>query len=130
MELILKYQPQDIETLFFSPQGAAMYKVWDARGLVLDREAYFARYYTYTMELYITAMTDVNKIVRFMALQKFDAVSKALGVVMKKSHTVIEPWPTALKLRHNQKGGREAFELLLASSCSGVERYVEWKRAE
>jgi hypothetical protein len=40
---LLKYLPQKLETLFLSPEGAAMYRIWDARSLVLDREKYFTR---------------------------------------------------------------------------------------
>jgi hypothetical protein len=44
MEALFKYLPQSLETLLSSPEGgAAMYKIWDARNLVLDREKYFKR---------------------------------------------------------------------------------------
>jgi hypothetical protein len=65
-----------------------------------------------------------------MALQKFDTISKAAGVIMKKTNTVIEPWRTALKLQSTRKGAQEEFKLLLASHFTDLERYVEWKRAE
>ncbi|KAF2714991.1 hypothetical protein K504DRAFT_395900 [Pleomassaria siparia CBS 279.74] len=109
MDLLLEYLGKSAETLISSPQGAALYKIWDSRSLVLDRKRYFEG---------------------FMALQEFDTISTALGVTMKKTNTVIEPWPTALKLRPAQKGAQEEFDLLLASNFSGLERYVEWIWAE
>jgi hypothetical protein len=65
-----------------------------------------------------------------MLLQRFDAISTAHGVIMKRKNTIVEPWPNALKLRPTQKGAQEEFKLLLASNLSGLERYVEWQRAE
>jgi len=35
-----------------------------------------------------------------------------------------------LKLQPGQEGAQEEFELIQASNWSGLERYVEWKRAE
>jgi hypothetical protein len=72
----------------------------------------------------------VNRMIRYMALQEFDKVSVSLGVAQKKTHTVVQPWPTALKIQPMQEGAREEFKLLLASNYSGLERYVEWKRAK
>jgi hypothetical protein len=43
IEAILQYLPQNLETLFLSPEGAAMYRIWDARSFVLDRERFFTR---------------------------------------------------------------------------------------
>jgi hypothetical protein len=43
IEAILQYLPQNLETLFLSPEGAAMYRIWDARSFVLDREKFFTR---------------------------------------------------------------------------------------
>jgi hypothetical protein len=80
-------------------------------------------------QLNITSM-DVDNIIRFMELQKFDTFSTSVGATMKKTHTVIEPWPTALKLLPTQEGAQEEFGLLLSSSCSGLERYIEWRRVE
>jgi len=60
-----------------------------------------------------------------MALQKFDTISTALGVVMKKTNIIIEPCPSALKLQPTQNDGQKEFELRLASHSSGLERYVE-----
>ena len=51
-----------------------------------------------------------------------------LGVEMKKSNTVVETWPTQLKLKAGQKGAKEEFRLNLGPSFANTERYVEWRR--
>ncbi|KAF2644956.1 hypothetical protein P280DRAFT_504434 [Massarina eburnea CBS 473.64] len=105
----LRLGPEMLPFLLSSPQSAVMYKVWDSRSMVLDRDKFFGR---------------------FMALDRFDMISTALGVDMKKTNTIIEPWPMALKLKLPQKGAQEEFEFLLASNHTGWERYVEWKWAK
>jgi hypothetical protein len=63
-----------------------------------------------------------------MVKEKFKKLEQKACVTMKKKPTVIESWPTALKLRPGQNGAQEEFDLLLASNFTGLERYVEWKR--
>jgi len=60
----------------------------------------------------------------------FKAVQRDSGMVMKTKHTVIEEWPTALKLRPGQPGALEEFHLLLSSGGTSSNRYVEWKWAK
>lgn len=49
---------------------------------------------------------------------------------MRTQHTIIEPWPLALKLKCGQPRAQEEFESLLDSDQHrGWERYLEWKRA-
>lgn len=60
--------------------------------------------------------------------EKFKQLEQKACVTMKEKPTVVEPWPTALKLRPGQDGAQAEFDLLLASSFTGLERYVEWKR--
>jgi len=43
IELLLEYMPLRLESVCAAPQGAEMYKVWDARSLVLDRDKFFNR---------------------------------------------------------------------------------------
>ena len=57
-------------------------------------------------------------------------VSADLCVEMKKSNTVIEKWPTQLKLQLGQKGAEDEFRLNLGSSFTNIERYVEWRKVE
>ncbi len=49
---------------------------------------------------------------------------------MKTSNTVVEKWPTQLKLKIGQKGAEEEFRLNLGSSFTNIERYVEWMRVD
>jgi hypothetical protein len=50
------------------------------------------------------------------------------GLKVKADNTVVEKWPTALKLKLPQPAAKEEFDVLLASGHGGNERYVEWKR--
>jgi hypothetical protein len=129
MEILFKYLPQSPEIMLSSPQGAAMYKIWDARNLILDRKSTSKGKYC-TTDSETTTLVRSNNAIRFMVLQRFDTIARALGVILKKTNTIVEPWPTALKLQPTQIGAQEEFELLLASNFSGLERYVEWKRAD
>lgn len=68
---------------------------------------------------------------RFMRERKFEEMQRAIGLVMKKKHTIVDKWP--MKLRFSSPsanaGAQEEFDLLQASGHSGSERYVEWKWA-
>lgn len=48
------------------------------------------------------------------------------GVRMREPNTIIEAWPMRVKKAPSEPGAKEEFEMLLASSCTGGERYVEW----
>jgi hypothetical protein len=58
----------------------------------------------------------------------FEQVSTDLRVEMKKSNTVVEEWPTRLKLQPGEDGAKEEFRLKLGSNFTNTERYVEWRR--
>jgi hypothetical protein len=64
---------------------------------------------------------------RYIREEGFMEGGSRLGLTMKRSHTIVEEWPMGLKLRPEQIGAKEEFEILLASSHSRAERYVEWK---
>ncbi|KAI1655761.1 hypothetical protein F4813DRAFT_153019 [Daldinia decipiens] len=97
---------QDISFLR-NPQGAELYRIWDARSFTLDADNFFREY---------------------MAANHFEDIERDLHVAMKEQNTIGDAWPTALKLRLGQPGAQEEFNDALASSSTGVERYVEWKR--
>jgi hypothetical protein len=59
----------------------------------------------------------------------FRKIEKLLETTMKESHTIVDKWPMRLKLRPDQAGAKEEFNLRLGSAHLGCERYVEWKRA-
>ncbi|KAI0131304.1 hypothetical protein F4814DRAFT_164862 [Daldinia grandis] len=96
-----------VASLVRNLQGAEMYRIWDAQSFMLDADKHFREY---------------------MAALHFGDIEKDLHVVMKGQNTIGDAWPTALKLRPGQAGAKEEFDDALASSYSGVERYVEWKR--
>lgn len=64
-----------------------------------------------------------------MVLCDFEKISADLGVEINNINTVVEEWPTQLKLQPGQKGAEEEFRLLLGPGFTHTERYVEWKRA-
>lgn len=47
---------------------------------------------------------------------------------IKPQHTIIEEWPTRLKLKPGQLGAEEEIAMALASHYTHNERYVEWVR--
>ena len=65
-----------------------------------------------------------------MAATNFEQVSAELNVEMKERNTVVEEWPTQLKLKVGEKGAEEEFRWCLGSGFTNVERYVEWKRVD
>ncbi|EXJ70466.1 uncharacterized protein A1O5_06535 [Cladophialophora psammophila CBS 110553] len=89
--------------------SAEMLRLWDARTLALDVDKFFERY---------------MNIHQFREME----ISRDLEVEMK-ANTVTESWPTQLKLQPGQDGAQEEFDVLLGSSLTGLEHYVEWKRA-
>ena len=60
---------------------------------------------------------------RFMDECRLEKMGKASGLQMKLKNTIVEPWPIRLKKNATQ----DEFDVLLASSHVGSERYVEWK---
>jgi hypothetical protein len=65
-----------------------------------------------------------------MDLQGFKSAASDAGLIMKKKNTIIESWPLRLKARPGDVGAQEEFDLLLSSSSSGTEHYVEWSRVQ
>lgn len=59
---------------------------------------------------------------------QFKEIGCFLGLSMKRSHTVVDQWPLKLKAGSNQSIDWKDLEILLASSHSGTERYVEWRK--
>ncbi|CZR50286.1 uncharacterized protein PAC_00158 [Phialocephala subalpina] len=109
MEFLLKYLAPPRIMPFAAEHDANMLRIWDARDSALDADKFFDRY---------------------MKFCNFEQLSVDLGVEMKATHTVIEKWPTQLKLKPGEQGAEEEFRLMLGSNFSGVERYVEWRRSE
>lgn len=60
----------------------------------------------------------------------FEQIATDLGVEMKELNTIVEKWPTQLKLQPREKGAEEEFCLNLGSGLTNFERYVEWRRVD
>jgi hypothetical protein len=65
-----------------------------------------------------------------MELQGFKRAASDAGLIMKNKNTIVESWPLRLKARPGGVGAQEEFDLLLSSSSSGIEHYVEWSRVQ
>lgn len=63
-----------------------------------------------------------------MVLLRFKQICADLNVEMKEIHTIVEKWPTRLKLQLGEEGAKEEFRALLGSTFIGTERHVEWRR--
>ncbi|CEI66053.1 hypothetical protein FVEN_g4536 [Fusarium venenatum] len=59
----------------------------------------------------------------------FSEFPRYIGVAMKEKQTIVEKWPYRLKLEPEQKGSKEAFDLLMRGGTSGKELYLEWRRS-
>lgn len=62
-----------------------------------------------------------------MCRLEFDKTSEDAGVIMKAKNTIVEEWPTRLKLQSDHQGAEDEFRLNLGSGFTSLERYVEWK---
>lgn len=62
---------------------------------------------------------------RFKRECRLDEISESIGLKMKSKNTIVQPWPMRIKENASQR----EFDILLASSHTGSERYVEWKKA-
>lgn len=62
-----------------------------------------------------------------MVFSEFEQISADLGVEMKRSNTIVEKWPTQLKLKVGQKGAEEEFRLNLGSSFTNIARHSNFQ---
>lgn len=67
---------------------------------------------------------------RYAKNHQFDKLAQVTGMRIKDHHTVIEKWPTRLKLTPGQYGADEDLATALAAGYNYMERYVEWTRAD
>lgn len=59
---------------------------------------------------------------------EFDEFPKYMKVGIKAEHTIIEKWPSRLKLKPGQAGVQEEFDRMMGAGVTGKEFYLEWKR--
>ncbi|KAM0234889.1 hypothetical protein ACHAPO_006253 [Fusarium lateritium] len=72
---------------------------------------------------------DFDYIFRRIAKEfMFSDFPRYIGVAIKEEQTIVEKWPYRLKLKPEQEGAKEEFDLLMRSGTSGKELYLEWKR--
>ena len=53
--------------------------------------------------------------------------ARAEGFEPRTPHTIIKPWPMRFTPQGKKGQDEENFKKLLGSSCTGAERYVEWR---
>lgn len=104
----LRYLPPSGPAAVLNHHGVEIIRTISAKQLFVDRVKYFERY-----------MREFD----------FDRVAAAASVSMKTTSTIVDAWPCALKHQPGQPGAMEEFRMLLGSGHTGIERYVEWKRA-
>ncbi|KAH9908637.1 hypothetical protein F4778DRAFT_776922 [Xylariomycetidae sp. FL2044] len=77
----------------------------------------------------LSLVYDMDKLFNsYMKMNDFESLAIGLGLEMKATHTVINPWPMTIAGGRPTAKAREDFAILLASRHTGQERYVEWKR--
>lgn len=54
--------------------------------------------------------------------------ARRIGFRAEGSNTVVKPWPWRFNPSSHDPKDNDKFWEVLGSSCTGVERYVEWKR--
>ncbi|KAF1831410.1 hypothetical protein BDW02DRAFT_531923 [Decorospora gaudefroyi] len=108
-DFLERLMPQGCDQAKMMRNGAEFYKVWDCRTLALDSDRFFNMY---------------------MEIEDFEGAARDAGVTMKKKNTVVESWPCRMKAKLGDPGAQEEFDLLLSSTSTGVEHYVEWLSGE
>lgn len=63
-----------------------------------------------------------------MEIQDFEKYAREAGLLMKRKNTIVETWPLRLKAKPGDDGAQEEFDLLLSSTSSITEYYVEWSK--
>lgn len=58
----------------------------------------------------------------------FAGVERRAGAKIKEDNDLVEKWRLRVKRKPGQEGAEEEFRMVLASSHTGCERYVEWVR--
>lgn len=65
-----------------------------------------------------------------MKAHDFDEVGGEVGLVMNDKHTIVKAWPMRFSFGPATEAKKKEFAVLLASPCTGQERYVEWQILE
>lgn len=106
----------------------------DALDSYLGPPSSFPNRYSAEMMRFIYArpyVRDYDKVFdQYTKIKGFANAAKKAGLRMKPVHTIVEKWPSKLKLKANEPGGKEEFEIMMASGHDSRDRYVEWTRLE
>lgn len=76
-------------------------------------------------------MHNLQALTHYRCAEEFglNTLARFAEMRIKHRHTIVEKWPTRLKLRPGQVGAEEEVAILLATDSSYTERYVEWARS-
>ncbi|KAI0379388.1 hypothetical protein F5Y04DRAFT_290284 [Hypomontagnella monticulosa] len=103
-ERVLRYMPR-----LNGPNPANFFIKLIAQTRLYDMDAYFDRY---------------------MKRIGFTRTALAAGLQMKRTHTIIDPWPMRFSGGSATPEVQDEFALLVSSDFTGQERYVEWRIAD
>lgn len=62
----------------------------------------------------------------FVDEAKVTQIARLCGIVIKKKHTIVQPWPYKI----GKKATKKEFDVLSASGTTGFERYMEFLRLD
>jgi hypothetical protein len=65
-----------------------------------------------------------------MESEQATSIMQVAGVRVKSRNSIVDKWPSRLKLRPKQPGAQEEFDAAVASKLNGTEVYLEWQRAK
>jgi hypothetical protein len=65
-----------------------------------------------------------------MKSEKASVIMQIAGARVKSRNSIVDKWPTRLKLRPKERGAQEEFNAAVASKLNGTEVYLEWQRVE
>lgn len=129
LEALMNYLPTPSILSLASPNSADSLRLWDARSFALDVEGYFSGYVRIRPRLRLAQHAqDLIISDRYAELYGFESLASRLGVGLKTRNSIVEPWPTRLKLKQDKSWSQHEFDVILGSDLSGLERYVEWRR--
>jgi hypothetical protein len=61
---------------------------------------------------------------------KFSMIELMAGATLKPDNSVVERWPQRLKLKYDEAGAREAFDVAMTSDVEGTNCFLEWQRSD
>jgi hypothetical protein len=65
-----------------------------------------------------------------MEMAQAPLIMQMAKVGIKSRNSIVEKWPTRLKLQPDQPGAQQEFNAAVASNLIGTECYLEWQRAK